>query len=73
MTEAEFIARAKSATCLGDFEKLIYEKSAGRTSRSDCKAIVSKLNKLVKKEQSDEAKARLPALLEASFWQQIVR
>lgn len=58
MTEQELYDRISEIKSLADAERVLYEQSAGRMSRSDCKRFVSRLGHLSKSERSDEKSAR---------------
>jgi hypothetical protein len=75
MTEQQFINRVQSCERLADLEKAIYDRSAGRASRADCKALVSKMSHLNRAERTTESRNFIFKLLECKkqFFEVIAR
>ena len=59
MTEQQLHDRISNIKSLADAEKLVYESTGGRLSRSDCKHFVGKLSRLVKAEKQQTKQATL--------------
>jgi len=63
MNEQDFIERADACKRFADLEKLIYDCARGRASRTDCKALVSKMRRLVRAESTTDRKAFMVELM----------
>lgn len=59
MTEQQLHDRISNIKSLADAEKLVYESTGGRLSRSDCKHFVSKLSRLMRAERQESKHATL--------------
>jgi hypothetical protein len=56
-SDSEFLKRLENCNTKGDIERLLYDHSNGRLSRSDCKTLVSKTFKFCEEEAAREKAA----------------